>query len=288
MSDVAAPEVPEVNVEEDAYKVEIVEEEGGSEVDAAAELEAKNAELQAQLEELKRQQESIETNKGFEALAEELKNLKAPAPAPEVPQDPAKDFNAIIEETSKTFYNDPTKSVLNLLTPVVTQLQTEAEKKAAAQDMQISKLTVLATPGDKDLYAKYSEDVESIVKTLPPSATAYQEALKKVQILHQDEIIEEKVQAKVQEALQQATNQAQAAVQAGTTVTGQVGQAPISLAGMPKTAAPKAKSNALTAAQWNDLKQQAMIKGFDIGDPNSLTADGVWAIERYKKNGGRL
>ncbi|MBW2637906.1 MAG: hypothetical protein JRC86_10370 [Deltaproteobacteria bacterium] len=279
MSDIAN-QVPDIPVEDEQFAVEIIDENAPA-PDPTVELEARNAELQAQLAQLQSAPVPA-ADEGFAALAAELRKMQAPQS--EAPPEPGVDYNAVIEKSKKDFYGNPTESVLNLVTPVVQEMQNQADQRAAAQDMQISKLTVLSTPGDKEMYTKYATDVEEAVAKLPPSATAYQTALKQVEMFHSKDIIAEQVAEQVAAAIAQATTAAQAVVQPAP----RQAPRPMSLASMPQTAPPPANNNSLTSGQWRDIQQQALVKGFDLGTEKNLTADGVWAIEYYKKNGGRL
>lgn len=271
MSD--TPEVPDVQVPEESFKVAIVDEVVPA--DATAELEAKNAELEARIAELSAAPPApapaVEAhNPGFSELAAELRKMQEPKEAPK-----PVDYNQIIEETSKNFYGDPTKSVLNLLTPVVQELKTESDAKLNTQAKQISKLTVLAQEEEKNLYVKYKDDVEQITSTLPPSENVYQQALDQVRIKYSKQIVDEAVAARLAEVTEAAERQAVASAPR---------QAPVTLATTPAKA-PAPASPSLTANQWADLQRQALVKGFEIGTAERLTADGLWAIERYKKFG---
>lgn len=277
MADNVVPEVPDVPVPDEGFSVALVDEIPGPE-DKTTELEAKIAELEAQNAALAQAPPpESPADAGFAALAAELKSLKTPTPVTE-PDQSGPDYNEVIKDTSKNFYNDPTKSVLNLMTPVVQQLKQENDKRANSQAMQISKLTVLSTPGDKEFYVKYQAEVDSIAGSLPPSESAYQEALAKAKVLHVDDIVNEQVEARVNAALEQATVQAQASVAQTQR------QAPTTLSTIP-TKAPAQSKPSLTKLQWQDLQRQALVKGFDLGTAERLTAEGVWAIERYKALG---
>lgn len=275
MSDAANLEVPEVVVEDESYSVEIVDE--TQEVDKTAALEAEIAELKA-AQAVAPAPAAPQTDEGFAALAQEIRKLQ-PAPVQATPE-PGVDYNSVVAGVRKDFYGDPTDSVLTLLNPIATGLKEEQDSKFAKQAVQISKLTVLATDEDKGLYVKYKDDVEAIAATLPPSENTYQEALQHIRLKYAKDLVQEQVDA----ALAQAISAAEANVTPGVTAQR---QAPVTLATTPAKPTPT-QNRSLNAAQWQDLQQQALIKGFDLGNANSLTADGVWAIERYKQNGGRL
>lgn len=264
----SSEENPEVTVEGEDFSLEIVDE-IADEVDKTAELEVEIAALKAKNEELMSAPPVNTEEVGFAALAEELKKMQKPE-AP-VAQNPGVDYTKVVEDTAKNFYADPTKSVLNLLTPVVTQMQTESDAKLNDQAMQISQLTVLSTPGDKELYIKYKAEVDEVAGGLPPSAQVYQKALSQVKTAHVDDLVNERVQ----EALKKATEQAEISVRQN---------APISLATSPAKAE-RTKNYSMTTAQWETMQHQAMVKGFEIGTKDDLTADGLWAVERFKRMG---
>lgn len=274
MSDAANMEVPDIQVEDENFSLEIVDE--TQPVDNTSALEAEIAELKAA--QAVPVQAAPQTDEGFAALAQEIRKLQ-PAPVAAAPA-PGVDYTQVVAGVKKDFYGDPTESVLTLLNPIATGLKEDQDARFAKQALQISKLTVLSTDEDKNLYMKYKEDADAIAATLPPSENTYQQALDHVRLKYSKDLVQEGVDA--------ALAQAVATAEANVTVQQPVHrQAPVTLASTAPKPAPT-QNRSLNAAQWQDLQQQALIKGFDLGNASSLTADGVWAIERYKQNGGRL
>jgi len=268
MSDINVQDEPNIAVEDEGYEV-VATEEADDQADLkSAELEAQNAELHKQLEALKASQnEPAPAGDQFGELANAIRELQGPKK--DGVSEPQTDYNKIIENVRKDFYTDPTKSVLSLLQPVAQEIQSNADKQIQAQSKQISKLTALNTPGDKDLMVKYSSEVEELVGSLPPSERVYQEALQRVKLNHLDDLVNERAQALTQQTIDAAeANVAQSMPNRG----------PQDLSTMPRKGKVKVQ---ITRQKITELQKWGMIKGYDWNDP----ADQSFIIEYAKDKG---
>lgn len=262
--------------EDEEFKVEIVDEEATTEKDEATlALEAKIAEMEAAQAEYKAQIESLSTkapgaDQGLSALAEQLKQMSAPA-APKAPEVQT-DFKALFETVDKNFYNSPSKSVVDVVTPIMQSMDKKYSEVAAQQAINISKLTVLADDSQKSDYIKYKDEVEKIVSASPPSESVYGDALKSVRALHFEDILAEKVAAQVAEI----TDKAEAAAQASVPTT------PSTFTNATQVQQARAKNTMrITAGQQLVASKWAMTKGYDWNDPEEKK----WVLNYLKTNG---
>ncbi len=231
-----------------------------------AEMEAENAKYKAQMDELSKASPPRES---VSAIAEELRKLAQPAPAK--PEETQTDFKKLFEDVDKNFYTSPSKSVVDVVTPIVQSMDKKYTDVIAKQALNISKLTVLYDESSKGDYIKYKDEVESIVSSLPPSESVYAEALKTVRANHFDDILAEKVQAQVEAMAQKAEQnvQQQQAATPQFTNAAQVQQA-------------RAKNvMRITPNQEAAARKWAMIKGYDWSDP----AEKEWVLKYLKGNG---
>ncbi len=258
--------VPEI--EEEGYELIVDEGEESENADPTLELEARNTELQAQIDALKSQNTAPTADVGFAALADELKKIGGKPTEATAPLEKGPDFNEIIKESRDSFYKDPMSAVLNVLQPALVEVKADSDAKISKQALQISKLTLLNTPGDRELYAKYKDEIEEKVSLLPPSEETYQKILREVKTDHLDDLIAEKAA----ELNAQVIEKAEAAVsqQAGV---------PTDLSSLPKK--PAKMQVRIPAAKVKQMEQWALVKGYDW---NSIE-DRDWVIKYWKEQG---
>jgi len=263
--------------EDEEFKVEIIDEESPDEKDEATlALEAKIAEMEATQAEYKAQIESLSTKStgdapALSALAEQLKKLSTPE-APKAPEVQT-DFKALFESVDKNFYTSPSKSVVDVVTPIMKSMDKKYSDVAIQQAVNISKLTVLADDTQKGDYIKYKDEVEKIVAASPPSEKVYSEALKTVRAAHFDDILAEKVAAQVAEITEKAEA---AAAQASTPAV------PNTFTNATQVQQARAKNTMkITAGQQLVASKWAMTKGYDWNDPEEKK----WVLNYLKTNG---
>jgi hypothetical protein len=269
---VADPDIP---VEGEGFEV-VVGPESDPE-DKTAELEAKNNELAAQLEALKAaQQTAVPATDGFSELAAEIRKIGTPVQAaPEAPQ--GTDYETLLKEVGQDFYKDPAMNVARIVGPAVNDVKMAAQAQIDQQAMQISKLTVLNTPGDKDLYVKYKDEAEELAAKSANKAQAYQDAMKQVKANHMDELIAAQVEEKLNEAISAAEGKA-----TGATSTPSA-PLPVDVSTMPRK--PAKVTTRITPQQWSKIAEWSLIKGYDLGTPENPGSEQAWVINYMKSKG---
>lgn len=260
-------------IEDEGFKLEVIEEGAVVKDDATLALEAQIAELTAQKEALS-VAPTPPTDGGMAALAEAIAKMNK---APEPVQAPSKeiDYEAILKEVDTNFYKDaPSQSMLKLMTPVLQQMKAETNKVTQTQAVQISKLTALADESNKQLYGKYSTEIEEVAKGLGAGESVYQQAIAQVKLNHIEDIIAERTQSSLATQV--------AAVEAEALKTPNIGSQPtVTSAGVPRQAAPRVAS--ATPAEIETMKNFALQKGFNWNDQG----DQEFIYTLYKKGGVR-
>ena len=267
-----------VDFVDDAFKLEVIDEKIVPEKDEATlALEAKIEELEAGNSQYKEALEQLTSNQGQDAnlslLAQEVAKLKET----QAPQAPAQtkqevDYGKLIETTDKNFYQAPSKSVLDLVSPVVQSLDAKYGGMAEKQSLNISKLTVLADDAVKGDYIRYKDEVDKLVQLSPPSETIYMETLKKVRANHMDDIIAEQVALQVAKITDAAEAEAAKAV----------APAPFTNATQQSAVPPKAAVPVRISTQDQAYAQRwALIKGYTWAD----LEDQKFVVNYLKKTG---
>jgi len=90
-----------------------------------------------------------------------------------------------------------------------------------------SKQVALNNETNKTIYDRYGEEVERLVKTLPPTPDVYEKAFQQVGVQHMNEILEERIQAAVAEATQGLTKPKPKTPSTGVTPQGGGSRAPV-------------------------------------------------------------
>ena len=274
MSDALEDKViePQIEFENEEFKLEVVEEEGQKD-DATMALEAKIAEMEA------KQAEYMTTIEGLQnqapdsniALAEAIAKMNRPTEVVKAPEQPQVDYAALFESTDKNFYNSPSKSVVDVMSPVLQSMDAKMTEANRANDLKMSKLMVLADESMKGDYIKYKDEVEKLVKTSPPSEEVYAKALKVVKGNHIEDIIAEQVAAKLADMEAKLAAVAEPAKPAPFTNANQVQAAQ----------APKGDVLRVTARQQEIARKFAIQKGIDWSDP----VEQRWTFKYLKGKG---
>ena len=261
-------ENPEIAVEDEGFAL-VVGEGDESEGDKTAELEAQNAELQAKL--TAATAVPVVPNDGFAELAAEIRKI-APAPAaPAVPQET--NYEEFLKQKGVDFYKDPALTSAAIAAQIVQDSLSPAQAQIEVQAAQISKLTLLNTPGESELYIRYKDEIEAFALESKSKGTSYQDAMKVVKANHIDDLIADQVTAKLAEATKQAeVNAAQ-------------GSAPLPLDVSSMARKPAAKQIRISQQQWNTMEKWSLIKGFDLGTTKSPGTDQSFVIDHMRKLG---
>lgn len=253
---VVEDQVPELGTEE----FNIVVEDTPQKDDATLALEAKIAEMEAERQAWQTQPQG---DGGMSQLAEQLAKMNQPS-APPTDTVETIDPQALVEQVNKGFYDNPAMGVMQLLDPIVKNMQKQNESANSKRDLQISKLSVLADETTKGTYGKYQDEIETIVGSMPASETVYREAINKVQMLHMDDIVAERVEAAVAKATEAAMAQVAPVAKAPpfTNATGVQTKPPANVS---------ANETVKSQADLTMVKNWMMAKGYtysDDGDRN--------------------
>ncbi len=252
------PETPENEravPQEQTFGIEIVDDpvEGSSEPDDKhLALEAKIEELTAKLEakaEPAPAQPSGETAMMAQILAEMQKQN-----APKEEAAPSVNLEELAKKIDGNFFNNPSKSVYELITPVIQQLQEQQGAVISKQASQIERLTAQSDPASKDVLEKYSAEVDALTKG--DSKVSYTEAIGKVRLAHLDEIVADKAAALLEAKMAELQTSAQ--------------PAPFTNASLPpSTARPEPEEPGtirVTKSEAAKLRQFALSKALDFDD----------------------
>lgn len=263
---------------DEEFKLEIIDEPVEGTKDAATlAMEVKLAEMEAQnaayAEQLTKLQGTGKETDIASALAAELKKIQTPQVTSAPPVKEEIDYNKLFETVDKNFYTSPSKGVVDVVVPLMEQMDKKYSGALSTQAITISKLTMLGDPSGQMDYVKYKEEVDKLVKDSPPSEQVYSNALKMVRANHFEEIMAEKVALQLKEI----TDKAEAAVTAPP-----AGVAP-GFTNATQVQAAHAKKNAgrITAGQLATASKWAMQKGYDWNDPE----DQEWVVKFLKSEG---
>lgn len=264
-------------VEDDEFNYVVTDEEEKPVDEEKLKIQTELAEAQAEIDKLRQMSQSANientSQKQMEELANVIKNsMQSAIPSP--PQvNPQEDYLKKVEEIRKDWHSDPAGNVLKLIEPLMQQMQGSVNSRVNTMAMSTSK-TLAVSGADAGIYSKYSDEVEAIASSLPPSETVYQDAIKQVKANHLDDIIAEKVAEQLAgKVTENKLTPDQVAQRADTTLSGapQVGNAQV---------AAEQKSR-ITKAEEAKLQQYALQKGIP------------WHVEKYRnlivknyKNGG--
>lgn len=267
MSNQVTPEV-----ENEEFKLEVVDDNvGAGEDQALLDLQSKMAELQAENEKL-RTAPAVAPDPGLSQLAEILKQMQQPK-VEEKPKGPQLDIKKLMEEKNADFYKNPSQSVYELITPVLQQMKTETESEVTTLKVMNSKLSALSIDENKQIYGRYSEEIEEIAKTLPPSTNVYQTAINQVKMNHIQDIVEERAKALAEVSLSEQVRQAEEAAKAS------VSQPTITSAGLLGQAKPTTAQ--VTPGQKAQMEAWMLTKGYNKNDP----ADVSFTYNYFKSKG---
>lgn len=270
MSDVVIAtnnENPDIAVEDEGFALVVGDGDAHVE-DKSAELEVENAKLRAQIEAANA---SPAPDAGFAALAEEIRKIQPPAPEPQAPA--GTDYNSFLKEKGADFYKDPAMTSAAISAQISQDTIAPVQAVVDTQALQISKLTVLNTPGDKELFIKYKDETEALAVSMTDKSTAYQEALNQVRVRHQAEIIDEAVNARLAEAVTQAE----------TAVGKPSAPLPVDVSAMPRK--PAKVNYQIPTKDWQAIGQWCLIKGYDLGTPEAPGVDQEWVLRHMRTKG---
>jgi len=276
MSDIidrADPVVPDIENEE--FKLEIIDEVDESAPDEKTlALEARLAEMEAENARYKEQANAPKGNEQMDiasALAAEMAKLNKPS----VEQKPKAeiDYGKLFETVNKNFYSDPSKGIVDVMTPLIQSMDEKYSGTFNKQAATISKLTMLGDPQGSADYVKYKDEIEQLVSTSPPSEQVYSNALKAVRANHFDDIMQEKVAAQIALMTEKAeANIAKANPPLSANFTNAT---QVQAAHAKKNTGRLTQGQATTAAKW------AMNKGYNWSDPE----DQEWVVKYLKGEG---
>lgn len=164
-------------------------------------------ELLAQLNRLQEQQAAATNQlgdrqtleKGFQDLASVLTKQQAP----QAPAQPTENWDQVKKRLAHDFYNDPMAAIEEALkfaiqtevAPAFQQTQELLSKTAMTTSRQIAE----TNPTNKLILEKYRDEVDSAVRSLPPTPDVYEKACQQVGMNHFTDIMQEQVQAMIQE-----------------------------------------------------------------------------------------
>jgi len=263
-------ENPDINIEDEDFNL-VVGDDEQADNDKTLDLEARNAELTAQIAEMNKRNERPAGNEGFSELAAEIRRIN-PAPKEEVPK--GTDYNTFLREKGADFYKDPAMTTAQIAAQISQDAVSPAMALVQKQAMQISKLTLLNTPGDNALYTTYRDEVEAIAKTFSGSDEAYQNAIKQVKTAHMDELIEAQVSARMEKVVNDAEERVTTKPRAPL---------PVDISSAPRK--PAARNYKIPARDWDAVKKWSLIKGFSIGSPGNPGPDQEFVLEHLREKG---
>lgn len=270
----AVPQTPEET------EVEYIVEDEGETQKTAEDFEAKLAELAKQNEELtqrlqeKAQAAPTDTNAQLAAALEKLASAQAPKKEEE-PQGQQFDMNAHLAKIKDNFFNDPAKSTVEAVAPILQEITDKFSRESQKQQMTIGKLMLLNDPNEAQMYAKYKDEVEAMVQSLPAGQDTYQKALGAVKSRHIDEIIEERTTSALEKLVEEKLKEQGVAQQSA-------GQERFTNAGMVAAPAAPAKKQVKISANMAKIgPQYALTKGLDWDD----AGDKEIIIEALKARG---
>ena len=259
------------------FTVEVVDDDGAAaKDDATLALEAKIAEMEQKQGEYLTTIEGLQANsaqgQSMASLAQEIKNMAAPAAVAPDPAQPQVDYGALIESTDKNFYNSPSKSTLDITSPLFQSMDQKINEATARNMVSMSKMVVLTDDSMKGDYIKYKDEVDKFVAGSPPSEDIYSKALRAVRGNHIEDIIAEKVAAQMltitEKAEASATEAAKPAQPQFTNAT-QVQQAQAK------------KVMRITPRQQEIARKFAITKGYDWND----AGEQKWVVSYLKGKG---
>lgn len=201
--------VEDENVEEDEedFKIyiegqdDIPEEEPEEEGPSKEELLSQLTRLQEQQAAATNQLGDRQTlEKGFQDLASVLTNQQQQQPTT---AQPTETWDQVKKRLASDFYNDPMAAIEEALkfaiqtevAPAFHQTQELLSKTAMTTSRQIAE----TNPTNKLILEKYRDEVDSAVRSLPPTPDVYEKACQQVGMNHFTDIMQEQVQAMIQE-----------------------------------------------------------------------------------------
>ena len=266
-------------LENDGFTLEIVEDEGiPAKDEATLALEAKIAEMEvtqaANMKIIEEMKGTAQTGNSMAGLAAEIKKMAVVAPVEKPVEQPGVDYAALFESTDKNFYNSPSKSVVDVMSPVLQSMDAKFNDASVKSALNVSKLMVLADDSMKGDYIKYKPEVDKLVSTFPPSEDVYSRALKVVRGNHIEDIIAEQVAAQM------------------TAITEKAEAAAVEEAAKLKTTPQFTNATTVQQAQVKKVvritpRQQEIARKFAItkGFPWKDQEDQMWVINYLKGKG---
>ena len=146
------------------------------------------AALRAQLSQ--RESEGSTVAQGFAQLAETLKGIQNPAPAPQ--KAPQIDLEKMNSELKEKLYDNPIEALGQFYSTFVTPQLSAVEAKAKELDLKNERMDVaLENP---ELFKTYASEIDETVRALGNAPGSYKRALSIVKGNHIDDIVEQKIQ----------------------------------------------------------------------------------------------
>lgn len=206
--DVGLPEI-----EDEQFEIQVTDDEPMSEAEKQlAELKTKLEEAEAAKQALEQQTVERSAEDPIAKLAALLEKNNTPAPpSNNQVQDFQAQYQKIIEDTRNNFHSDPTQSVINLVAPLLNQMEQKMEQTSSVTDKLTSKLSVVQGE-DAGFYTKYKDEVEGLAAGIQ-GKDSYQKAVAQVKLMHMDEIVQEQVNKRLEEAIAASVGETPADIQ---------------------------------------------------------------------------
>lgn len=170
-------------------------------------------ELLSELEVLRQKQTAAEDRQtlqsGFDKLSQILEKQQSSA-TPTTPSEPQETWEDLKKRLSQNFYDDPVGAMDEMvrfavqreIVPAFQQTQNQLAKTATLT----SKQAASANPTNKLILENYGDEVEEMVKTLPPGPDVYDRACQQVGFNHLTDLVELKTKEQAATASRPTSN----------------------------------------------------------------------------------